>query len=96
MPGVDAVDELIMNLEQAVLPDYKSASKMVDPPVVCLKLRDEIYIKGVVTNVQKTFGLPILHIDGKDKYAQVTLSFSVQEITPFSASLISNFGPYRG
>lgn len=91
----DACDDLIMSLEQAVLPDYNSASKMVNPPVVALKLRDEIYIKGVVTNVQKTFDLPILHINGKDKYAMVNLSFSISEITPQTASIVPKVGAYR-
>ena len=48
--GVDACDEWIRYLEQAVLPDYDSASKMVNPPIVAVKIRDEVYIKGVVTN----------------------------------------------
>lgn len=91
----DAVDELITNLDQMVLPDYNSVGKIVNPPVVSLKIRDEVFIKGVVTNTSHTYNLPIINYDGKDKYAVVTVSFSIQEITPFSASIIPKVGQYR-
>lgn len=95
-PGFeDAVDELITNLDQMVLPDYNSVGKIVNPPVVSLKIRDEVFIKGIVTNTSHTYSLPIINYDGKDKYAVVTLSFSVNEITPFSASIIPKVGQFR-
>ena len=92
----DSVDLLIKNLEQCVLPDYNSANKIVNPPIVSVKLRDEIYIRGVVNgSVSKNFKLPIINYSGKNKYALVDLSFAVTEIAPYSASIIGNFGPYR-
>lgn len=91
----DAVDLLINNLDQAVLPDYNSAGKIVNPPVVSLKLRDDIFIKGIVTTMSHTFSLPIINYNGKNKYAVVGFNFSVQEVTPYSASILPNIGQYR-
>ena len=85
------VEELIDNLEGLVLPDYESANKIVNPPIVSLKIRDEIYIKGVVTGtVGKTFNLPLLNYGGQYKYALVSLNFSISEIQPYSASILSS------
>lgn len=97
----DPIDDLIDNLDALVLPDYNSASKIVNPPLVSLKLRDEIYIKGVVTgSVGVTYNLPLLNYGGKNapkyKYAMVTFSFGVAETTPFSASILpAAGGKYR-
>lgn len=93
--GYDAVDLLIDNLDQAVLPDYNSAGKIVNPPIVSLKLRDEIFIKGVVSMMSHTFSLPIINYGGKNKYAVVGFNFSVSEVTPYSASILPNIGQYR-
>ena len=97
-PGVpDMVDALVTNLDALVLPDYDSASKIVNPPVVSLKIRDEIYIKGVVTgSVGVTYSLPIINYGTADKaiykYAVVSISFGVSEITPYSASILPDVG----
>lgn len=85
----DMVEELINNLEGMVLPDYMSASKIVNPPVVTLKIRDEITIKGIVTNVGKSFNLPLLKYRDGYKYAVVNLNFSVSEVRPQSASILN-------
>lgn len=87
--SADMVEELVNNLEGMVLPDYNSANKVVNPPIVSLKIRDEIYIKGVVQNVGKSFNLPLLNYGGQYKYAIVNLNFSVQEVQPYSASILS-------
>lgn len=93
----DAVDELITNLNAMVLPDYDSANKIVNPPLVSLKLRDEVYIKGVVGQVSYTYNLPIIKYGSSYKYAMVDLNFSVQEITPYSASILPQVGGmFRG
>lgn len=85
----DMVEELITNLEGMVLPDYEKANKVVNPPIVSLKIRDEIFIKGVVVGgIGKTFNLPLLNYDGAYKYALVSLSFSVSEVEPQSASIL--------
>lgn len=95
----DVVDALINNLEACVLPDYNETGKIVNPPIVSVKLRDEIYIKGTVNNVSKSFHLPIIDY-GKGnahnfKYALVDISLQVNEVTPYSASILSGMGGYR-
>ena len=96
--STDMVEELITNLEGMVLPDYESANKVVNPPVVSLKIRNEIFIKGVVTSgVSKNFQLPLLNYNGAFQYALVTLSFSISEVEPFSASILPGIrGGRRG
>ena len=85
----DMVESLINNLEAMVLPDYNSANKVVNPPIVSLKIRDEIFIKGVVTGgIGKSFNLPLLNYNGEYKYALVNLNFSVAEVQPYSASIL--------
>lgn len=85
----DMVEELITNLEGLVLPDYEAANKVVNPPIVSMKIRDEIYIKGVVTGgIGKTFNLPLLNYDGEYKYALVSLNFSISEVEPQTASIL--------
>ena len=71
-----------------VLPDYNSASKIVNPPIVSLKIRDEIFITGIVQSVGKSFNLPLLNYNGTYKYALVNLNFSVAEVQPYSASIL--------
>lgn len=95
-PGAeDSVEELITNLDQMVLPDYNAAGKIVNPPVVSLKIRDEVFIKGIVRNVSHTYNIPIIKYGDKFKYAVVSLQFSIEEITPFSASIIPKVGQFR-
>lgn len=93
----DMVEELITNLNALVLPDYDSANKIVNPPLVSLQIRDEIYIKGVVTgSVGISYNLPIINYGTADravyKYALVNINFSVSEITPYSASILPKVG----
>lgn len=100
--GEDPVDLLVTNLDALVLPDYNAANKIVNPPLVSLKIRDEIYIKGVVTgSVGITYNLPIINYGTEDapsyKYAIITISFGVNEITPYSASILPSVGgKFRG
>lgn len=97
--GEDPVDELITNLEACVLPTYKETGKIVNPPVISVKLRDEIYIKGTISSVSKNFQLPIIYYANATnpgyKYAVVDINFSVNEVTPQDASIISSYGGFR-
>ena len=92
----DMVEELVTNLNALVLPDYDSANKIVNPPLVSLQIRDEIYIKGIVNNVGITYNLPIINYGTADKalfkYALVNINFGVSEITPYSASILPRVG----
>ena len=63
----DYVDVLIRYIEAAALPTYQAANKMVNPPIVAMRLGKDIFIKGVVNgSVGKTYKFPILR---NGKYA---------------------------
>ena len=96
----DAVEDLVKYLNAAVLPDYQSSGKIVNPPLVSMQIRNELYIKGVVNGaVSLTYGLPIVNYGTANapsyKYAQIDISFSISEVTPYSASIVGKYGPYR-
>ena len=90
----DYVDTLIKYLQAMALPKYSNASKMVDPPMICLRLGNDIAIKGVIQGgVTTTYNLPLL---SNGKYAQVAVSFNVSEVDPQDASVVSVVGGFRG
>ena len=73
---------------------------MVNPPMVSVRLGNEIYVKGIVNGgIQVTYQLPILaatsSLEG-DKYAQVTVTFTVSEIDPYDAETVMLEGSFRG
>ena len=95
--GDDYVDVLTRQIQGAVIPKYNASEKMVNPPIVALRLGDDIFIKGVISgDIGITYGLPIININGKDKYAQVQISFTVTEIDPYDAELVMSQGSFRG
>ena len=90
----DYVDELIKQIQAAVLPKYSASSKMVDPPLVAIRFGNEIFCKGVINgNVDVTYDLPVLQ---NGKYAQVGLSFTLFEVEPFDAETVLKVGSFRG
>lgn len=90
----DLVDTFIKQIRACVLPEYASSAKMVNPPIVSCKFGKDIFIKGVVNGgVGVSYDLPI--IEG-GKYATVGVSFEVQEIEPYDASIVFEVGGYRG
>lgn len=92
--NVDYVDILINQLQGAALPKFSSAEKMVNPPVIAVRFGNDIFCKGVVNGgVSVTYGVPILS-DGR--YANVTVSFNINEITPFDAETVMRVGGFRG
>ena len=79
----DYVDYLINSLQACAVPEYSSTDKMVDPPMVAVRLGNDIFIKGVVLgNVSVTYELPILTTG---KYASAKVSFVVAEVDHYSA-----------
>lgn len=94
----DYVDTLIKYLQAAAYPKYSATEKMVDPPLVTVRIGDEIYIKGVVSgNVTTSYDLPIITDEhGNEKYAVVTSSFSIQEVDPYDAETVAIAGSFRG
>lgn len=95
--GDDYVDTMIKQLQAMVVPKYSATERMVNPPIIAVRLGDDIFCKGVVNgSVQVTYGLPIIEINGKNKYAQCSVSFSVSEIEPYGADEIMRDGSFRG
>ena len=92
--GDDYIDTMIKQLQAIALPAYATAEKMVNPPMVALRFGNEIYVKGVVTSgITVTYGLPLL---ANDKYASVSVSFSVSEVDPYDANSVMINGSFRG
>lgn len=90
----DYVDALIRNLQAIALPSYQAAEKMVNPPMIAVKLGEEIFVKGVVKgSVSIEYQKPIMV---GNRYAQCTLNFTVYEIDPFDAESVSQLGSFRG
>ena len=94
----DYIDILIKYLQAAAYPKYSSTEKMVDPPLLTVRIGDEIYIKGVVSgNVTTSYDLPIIvDENNNDKYAVVTVGFSIQEVDPYDAETVAMSGSFRG
>ena len=90
----DYVDTLIKEIQAAVLPTYSTANKMVDPPLVAIRFGNDIFCKGVITgDVSTTYDLPVLQ---NGKYAQVGFSFTMLEVDPYDANIVSKVGSFRG
>jgi len=90
----DYVDALIRNLQSIALPSYRTAEKMVNPPMIAVKLGEEIFVKGVVIGgVSIEYQKPIMI---GNRYAQCTLNFEVYEVDPFDAESVSQLGSFRG
>jgi hypothetical protein len=92
--GEDYVDNLIKALQAIAVPKYNLSNKAVEPPLVALRLSQEVFIKGVVTSaIGLEYRLPIL---SNGKYAQVSLSFTVSEVDPYDATTVFQNGSFRG
>lgn len=90
----DYVDILCKQLQAAALPKYSDATKMVDPPIVAVRFGNDIFCKGVITGaVAINYSGPILRTD---KYAQITIDFTINEIDPYDAESVMSLGSYRG
>ena len=91
--GDDYVDMFIKKLMAVALPNYHTASKEVEPPMVAVKFGRELFIKGVVSGgVTVEYQKPLLT---NSRYAVVNVSFKVSEIDPQTALSISKVGSFR-
>ena len=89
----DYVDELIKQIQACVVPAYSMSSKMVSPPIVALRMGEDIYIKGVINgSLGLTYSAPILK---NGKYALVSFSITITEIDPYDAETLMKIGSYR-
>lgn len=92
--GEDYLDTLIKKLQAIAVPKYNLDNKLVEPPLVALRICKEVFIKGVVTGaVSTTYIKPILN---NGKYAIVKVAFNIYETDPFSSTAIEKNGSFRG
>ena len=90
----DYIDLLTNQLQAAALPKYASGEKMVDPPIVAVRFGNQLFCKGVVNGqVGVEYTGPIL---SNDKYAEVNIAFTIDEIDPYDASTVMLNGSFRG
>lgn len=92
--GEGYVDNLIKALQSISVPKYNLSNKAVEPPLVALRLGEEIFIKGIVNGpIGLTYKLPLMD---NGKYAQVTLSLTITEVDPYDATTVFKNGGFRG
>ena len=90
----DYVDIMIRQIQAIALPAYSSAEKMVNPPMIAVRLGNDIFIKGIVVgSVGVTYNYPILR---NGKYAIVNIAFTVDEVDPYDAKTVMEQGSFRG
>lgn len=90
----DFVEALIRKLQAIALPKYVASQKSVVPPMVAVKLGDDIFVKGVVVGgVSIEYQKPILD---DNRYAQCNLNFTVYEVEPYDAVSVGKEGSFRG
>jgi adenylate cyclase class IV len=76
------------------VPKYNLQNKAVEPPLVALRLSNEIFIKGVVSgSIGITYSKPIL---SNGKYAKIELSITISEVDPYDATSVFKNGGFRG
>ena len=92
--GEDYVDNLVRALQAIALPKYNLKNKAIEPPLVALRLSNEIFIKGVVTSgIGMDFTKPIL---SNGKYAKIDLTLEISEVDPYDATSVFKNGGFRG
>lgn len=90
----DYVDIMINQLQSIAYPVYGEAEKMVNPPLVAVRFGNDLFCKGVVSsNVTVTYSGPILVTN---KYALVTVSFTILEVDSYDANFVASNGGLRG
>ena len=92
--GEDKAENFIHALQAIAVPKYNLSNKAIEPPLVAIRLGREVFIKGVVTSaVTVTYRKPILD---DEKYAVVSIGFTVSEVDPYDASTVFKNGSFRG
>lgn len=97
----DYVDTLVKQLQACALPNYRDASKMVDPPMVSLKIGSDIFIKGIVLgSIQTTLSGPLItdvkNRNGNPRYSQISIGLTIAEVDPYGAETVMQMGGFRG
>lgn len=92
--GEDYVDNLIRAIQSISVPKYNLNNKAVEPPLVAVRIENQLFIKGVVNgSVGVSYSKPIL---SNGKYAVVDVSFTISEVDPYDASTVYSNGSFRG
>lgn len=92
--GEDKAESFIHAIQAIAVPKYNLSSKAIEPPLIALRLGREVFIKGVVTSgVTVTFKKPILV---NEKYACISMSFTVTEVDPYDSTTVFTNGSFRG
>lgn len=92
--GEDYVENLINALQAIAVPKYTMTNKAIEPPMVALRIANQIFIKGVVTgSIGVNYSLPIL---SNGKYAVVDITLAISEVDPYTASEVLRSGGFRG
>lgn len=94
------VDRFIKYVYASVLPKYqvyKNGSKAVIPPRVAIKISDDLFLKGIITQAIVSYGLPIItYADGTKHYATADIDMSFTETDPYDAETALSAGGFRG
>lgn len=92
--GDDYIDTFIKKIQSIAVPKYNLSNKLVEPPMIAIRFGDEVFIKGVVSgSINVTYSKPLL---SNNKYAQVTIAFTIYETDPYDATTIAKNGSFRG
>lgn len=92
--GEDYVDNLLKALQAIALPKYNLQNKAIEPPMVAIRISNEIFIKGIVSQaISLTYKKPIL---SNGKYAIVELGLTVSEVDPYDSTTVYKNGGFRG
>ena len=90
----DYSDKFISALQAIAVPKYNLTNKVIEPPLVAIRLGRQIFIKGVVTSgISVSYKKPILV---NEKYAVISIGFTVSEVDPYDASAVYTNGSFRG
>lgn len=93
--GEDYVEGLVHCLQAIAVPKYNLQNKLVEPPLVAIRISNDIFIKGIVSGgVTVNYEKPLLYPDGR--YAVMSVQFTVSEIDPYDSTTIFKNGSFRG
>lgn len=99
--GDDYVDTLVKQIQACALPNYNAVAKMVDPPMVGLRIGDDVFIKGVVVGGPQITMSGALIKDankpnGLPRYSIIDIALTIYEVDPYSAETVMQMGSFRG
>lgn len=90
----DLAENFIHALQAIAVPKYNLANKAIEPPIVAMRLGQEIFIKGIVSSsISVKYGKPILV---NEKYATIEVSFTITEVDPYDSTTVFQNGSFRG